>query len=1145
MRRAFPGFPGIPLAALTLVLLFTFRPRSHAEDALGITVEDVLGGDLAGDDLDIISGELFEAAKLDERALGELSSELLAEAKAERARRSRRQAPAMPAKPLPVEAAALRRAIDDLIATWGDAYPGGKEYLDRLARIERDTITSPDEAQAKLVGLQQEALLANPLLAFDRLLFVRRRGGDPGLPQNWQGNCALGRRRFDNEIAVLSPAASDGAITTLHHPTNGVFVGDTDLHFSGDRLLFSSIGTHGRWQVFEIGTDGEDLRQVTTGEHADINNYDACYLPNGRIIFASTAALQGVPCVGGRDQVANLYLMEADGTGIRQLCFDQDHNWCPTVLNDGRVMFTRWEYSDTPHYFTRLLFRMNPDGSGQMAHYGSNSYWPNSIFYARPIPGHPTRIVGIVSGHHGVARMGELIVFDPALGQHEARGVVQRIPGYGKKVSPVIRDQLVNASWPRFLHPYPLGEPGTGRGGGKYFLVSCQPHPGAPWGIYVADVFDNIVKLKEEPGSFLFEPVPLQPTEHPPVIPDRVRPDMRYATVYLADVYAGPGLAGVPRGTIKSLRLFSFDYGYRGLANHTYIGIDGPWDVHRILGTVPVESDGSALFRVPANTPISVQPLDGGGRAVQLMRSWFTAMPGEQLSCVGCHESPSRTPPLRAAAASYRRPAEIEPWYGPARGFSFDREVQPVVDRHCIGCHNGTPLADGEQIPDLRPPGADDHGVSRAYRSLHRYVRRPGPESDYHILPAGEYHADTSELMQMLAKGHGNVRLDPESVDRLVTWIDLNVPYYGTWGEFREIPAGQRERRRELRERYAGITEDYEIVPLTTVSLPVPPPPVPRTDTAPEVECPGWPFTPEEAAARQKAAGGRAVMRIEVGRETNGQAIAVEFVRIPAGEFVAGSRDGHGDEQPLTRVRIERPFWISRHEVPNRIYALFDPGHESGYFNPAGKDQSNRGVPMNSPDQPVVRVSWQQATAFCRWMSQKSGTSVALPTEVQWEYACRSGSDRAFWYGGPAADFARHANVADAVLAGFRGRGGSAWRPADKRGNDRAVVTAAVGSYEPNAWGLHDMHGNAAEWTRTTYRAYPYDPSDGRDGEVSDGRKVVRGGSFYDRPQRCRSSFRLSYPSWRPVFNVGFRLVIGSAPRRVAGPATERVPTQS
>ena len=243
--------------------------------------------------------------------------------------------------------------------------------------------------------------------------------------------------------------------------------------------------------------------------------------------------------------------------------------------------------------------------------------------------------------------MGELVVFDPALGRHEAGGAVQRIPGRGQRVEPIIRDTLVDDSWPKFLHPYPLSQ--------KQFLVACQPTPQSVWGIYLVDTFDNMVLLAEEPGYAQFEPVPLRSTQSPPVIPDQVDLNRRDAVVYLSDVYSGPGLAGVPRGTVKRLRVYEPHYAYPGMGGHINIGIDGPWDGRRILGTVPVEADGSASFRVPANTPIAVQPLDADGRALQVMRSWFTAMPGEVLSCVGCHESQNSSPPSKSALASQRR----------------------------------------------------------------------------------------------------------------------------------------------------------------------------------------------------------------------------------------------------------------------------------------------------------------------------------------------------------------------------------------------------------------------------------------------------------------------------------------------------------
>jgi hypothetical protein len=177
---------------------------------------------------------------------------------------------------------------------------------------------------------------------------------------------------------------------------------------------------------------------------------------------------------------------------------------------------------------------------------------------------------------------------------------VQRIPGWGKKVERVVKDAVADASWPKFLHPYPLGRP-TGEGSGKCFLVACQPTPESLWGIYLVDVFDNLLLLREEPDYALLEPVPIQPRPAPPVIPDRVQPERTNSLVYLVDVYAGPGLRGIPRGEVKALRVFTYVYGYRGMGGlYGTIGMNGPWDMRRVLGTVPVEEDGSAYFRIPA-----------------------------------------------------------------------------------------------------------------------------------------------------------------------------------------------------------------------------------------------------------------------------------------------------------------------------------------------------------------------------------------------------------------------------------------------------------------------------------------------------------------------------------------------------------------
>jgi len=1042
---------------------------------------------------------------------------------------------------------AIRLAIQDLIDTFGPTYPKGKAYLARLDALQKRLLDVQEAAgkggaDAKddlltatkdLLALRREALLANPLLDFDRILFIRRSESARklGLPQNWQANPSISRNGYDNEIAVLKTADTAGPTETLYRPEKGEFVGDVELHWDADRLLFSMPGTHSRWQVWEIGTDGKGLRQVNPGEHADVDNYDACYLPDGRVIYCSTVGFHGIPCVGGGNEVGNLCIMNADGTGRRRLTFDQDQSWCPTVLHTGRVMYTRWEYSDTPHYFSRLLFEMNPDGTSQFELYGSNSYWPNSMFYARPMPGHPTRIATIISGHHGVPRMGELLILDPAKGKHEADGVVQRVPGYGEKVEPVIQDGLVNGSWPKFLHPWPLSE--------KYLLVSCQMDNKSPWALYLVDIFDNMVPLRSEPGYALLEPVPVAKRPTPPVVPDRVDPTRKDAIVYMANVYKGEGLKGVPKGTVKALRVFTDHYGYRGMGGHIQIGIDGPWDVKRILGTVPVNPDGSAMFRVPANRPIGLEPLDAEGNALQIMRSWYTAMPGEVASCVGCHERQAERPPPRNTIATGKPPSEIRPWYGPTRGFSFKREVQPVLDKYCVGCHNGDERADGKAIPDFRRGAERPKVRSRytpAYEALHPYVRRPGPESDYHLMPPLEYHPDTSELVQMLKKGHSGVELDEEAWDRLTTWIDLNVPCHGTWSEYRAIRGEGRRRRAELFKQYANLDLDPEVIPGDLEPKPVTPvkPNPLKGPKVRQVQCTGWPFDAAEARRRQGQAD-QAVQTVELA-----EGVGLELVRIPAGEFVMGDPDGWPDEWPVHRVRVEKPFWMGTCEVTNAQYALFDSMHDSRYISWYNKDQNRRGEPADGPKQPVIRVTWEEAMAFCRWLSARTGRRFTLPTEAQWEYACRAGTGTPMWYGSPEGDFAKVANFADQRLNSLTRRDSPDWIPTIDSVNDGDIITSNVDKHEPNPWGLRDMHGNVCEWTHSLYKPYPYRADDGRNDAGADGMRVVRGGSFYDRPKRGRSALRWRYRAWQKVFNVGFRVVTQDAPpRRVAAGGSE------
>jgi formylglycine-generating enzyme required for sulfatase activity len=1045
----------------------------------------------------------------------------------------------------------LRHAIVDLMDSYGSEYTQGRTYLHRLDQLARGLEQDKRQAVQQLEALRSEALLANPaLVTLPGILVLQRKPKDPhspnvmiakdkdigysaglardiAMPSNHECNASLERMGYEDRITLLAPGAPAAALKTVYRPEHSGYVGQLDLDFDARHLLFTQ-SDQTNWKLFEWDFAQGTLRQVSRMPD-DVDCMDGAYMPNGDIVFGSTASYQSVPCWHGQKRVSNLYVMKRDGSTVRQVCFDQDHDYHPTILNNGQVLYQRWDYTGICHIFLRQLMVMNPDGTQQRAIYGSNSWYPNSLFFARALPGDANRIISILSGYHGAHRAGQLVLLDTSAGWYEGEGIVQRISGKGDPIAPKIKDALVQGDWPLFLHPYALTN--------KHFLVSAKLNARSDWAIYLADVFDNLVLLRAEPGYALLEPTPIAARKRPPVLPEQIDLGSDMATVFIQDVHAGPGLRGVPRGTAKKLRLLAYHFGYRGLAGSDKIGYGGPWEAMQILGTVPLEKDGSASFEIPANTPVAVQVLDREGKAIQLMRSWFTAMPGEHVSCAGCHEAPNEAVESKATLAANKAPRALTPWYGPARGFDFEREVQPVLNQHCVSCHDGSKAdvadlrseANGAKAepkpvgyvarfhPDMLEATQGKLTYSPAYDVLIQYIRRVGVEDDVSLLTPGEYHANTSELIQMLEKGHHGVVLDADARDRLVTWIDLNGPCHGTWGDVFPIPDGAHERRMVLRKRYGGPVLDPETV-VETSSTPAQPVLVSVSSRPAPLSLKDDPEPGKNLTSVRR--------RIDLGT------VALSMVRVPAGQFVMGDVDGQADEFPQRIVQVDSSFWMSACEITNAQFRQFDPSHDSGYYSKRRDRADGKGLSLNDEKQPVVRVSWEQAMRFCDWLSKHSGLTVTLPTEQQWEYACRAGSATPLHYGRVEDDFSVWANMADLSFSTGLGKHNGRMMPAggvtqatggvphlvlegaklaDIRFDDHQRVCANVRSYKPNPWGLFDMHGNAAEWTLSDYNKE---------------RKVVRGGSFFDRPARSRSSFRLAYPSWQRVFNLGFRIVV-------------------
>lgn len=1002
-------------------------------------------------------------------------------------------------------------------------------------------------AARKAIQLKREILLSNPILDFDRILVSRYRIGanariaNPSAmgtqPNNWSNQSSARRRGFDAEIAELSNLRGELKYRTIFKPGNSSSLPDLKLHWNADRVMFSMVDQTNRWQVFEVGIDGKGLNMAIDPPEPDLEFFDPCYLPNNKIIAVSNIGYQAVPCVNGRDAVGNLILSDPRTGDLRRLTFDQDANWGPTVLNNGRVMYVRWEYADLTHYFSRIVMHKNPDGTEQRALYGSGSVFPTSIFDVQPLPGHPTRFVGIISGHHGVVRSGRLIIFDPAIDRHEEKGMVQEIPFSTRPIVPIVKDHMVDGVYPQFIKPYPIND--------KYFLVTAKLSPNSLWGLYLVDVYDNVTLIKEKEGEGFIHGIPLKTRPVPPVIPEKINQNSQSATVFIQNIYEGEGLQGVPKGTVKSLRVLAYEYAYiRSPSDHVAQGIQSGWDIKRLLGEVSVEKDGSAMFTIPANTPISLQPLDEEGRAVQWMRSWLTGMPGEVVSCIGCHVGQNETPRPGITIASANPPRDLVPPRGGVRSFTFELEIQPILNRACVSCHDGS-------LERNFTPGRIDHNVprhlafSKSYLDLHPYVHRQGPEAGMKVLYPYEYHASVSPLVQMLRRGHHGVELTEKEWRTLYNWIDFNAPYHGSFQDepykcFNQEKTtywNQYSRRIELKNKYAnGMGVDWrgeldafaDYLSRQPQQPPVRPEPV--IFHFKDVELDGFPFSAERAASMQSSeTETEKVLEIAPG-------VRLKFVRIPAGKFVMGSNANPSDYSTEHIAEVKNAFWMGAMEITNEQFRTIFPGHDSRFIDQQWKDHVNEGYPANKPEQPVIRVSWNEAMEFCRILSERTGLTITLPTEKQWEWACRAGTDTPFWYGGFSDDFSRFENMADRQLNKLAVIGVDpspmaednvwypyyTWHPKNEDVDDGNMLAVAPGYYLPNPWGLYDMHGNVAEWTRSDYLPYPYRETAGGSGTE----KVVRGGSWIDHPKLSTSWARRSYLPWQKVHNVGFRVII-------------------
>jgi cytochrome c553 len=454
-------------------------------------------------------------------------------------------------------------------------------------------------------------------------------------------------------------------------------------------------------------------------------------------------------------------------------------------LADGRIVYIRWDYVDRSAANFHGLWTSSPDGANAVALFGNYTRRINACYQPRSVPG--SQSIVFVAGAHHASVGGALVLAAPERVGLDGETGEDRFDSLQVLTPDVCFPEA--PGWPdSYYHsPWPLSE--------TYFLVafSFEPLPGmgpkvkkdTETGIYLFDRFGNLELLYREPGVSSMYPIPLAPRPAPPVIASRRDPALGdEAELLLSDVRLSH-LSLPARRPVRELRVFQvLPKSETHVANQPRLGYANAESARMLLGTVPVEPDGSAYFRVPARKPLYFQAVDENGRAVQGMRSVVYLQPGERRGCVGCHERIGTSPARRNIAASRRAPSKIQPGPDGSRPWSYPRLVQPILETRCVRCHDGAE-GEGKYLPNLT--GAPAGQFTTSYESLKPYARwyewGKGIAGD--VTRPGHMPADESPLTQILCDPHhaGQVELTRTERRAIYLWLDGNAAFYGAYQE--------------------------------------------------------------------------------------------------------------------------------------------------------------------------------------------------------------------------------------------------------------------------------------------------------------------------------------------------------------------------
>ena len=675
-----------------------------------------------------------------------------------------------------------------------------------LARDDAKAATRADKDSYGQFNPAAVKMLRDAGVKADRIVFAMRTvDGDGHWYANFGWDSRNTGRKYYHDYGTLSLLdVKTGKLTHLvHDPKGGVR--DPQMHYSGKKILFSyRKGGQPYYHLYEIDVDpstslragGRNLRQLTSGE---FNDLEPTYLPDGGIAFCSSRCNRYVNC--WFTHVAIIYRCDGDGGNIRPLSCNIEQDNTPWVLPDGRLIYQRWEYIDRSRVRFHHLWTMNPDGTNQMVYFG-NMHPSTVMLDAKPIPGTRKTVASFSPGHGRKEHEGVITIVDPSNG-----------PDDKSMAKPISRKQ--------FRDPFPFSE--------KLFLVAQNHEMGLLAGDGRYTTLWKMPDSYKRLGLWIHEPRPVRGREKERVIPSRTDLRRTTGTMTLENVTIGRNMKGVKKGEITKLLLLEAlpkPVNFSGTMEPTSMG--GTFTLNRVLGTVPVEPDGSAHFELPALRSIFFVALDKNDISVKRMQSFTCVQPGERLSCIGCHEQRGSTAPVGKMTRAMRRPAsKITP---PADGlpdvYDFPRDVQPILDKYCLKCHDVTQHGTFTEGGKTKPCGplsggislAGDRGpiFSHAYANL-TMLRQftDGRDGNSNKAPR-TIGTGASPLMGRISSGkHHGVKVTPRERDIVRLWIESSAVYAGTYaalgtGMVRQAPripgsCGSCHKKGQLTRRYPGL----------------------------------------------------------------------------------------------------------------------------------------------------------------------------------------------------------------------------------------------------------------------------------------------------------------------------------------------------